>query len=59
MVAAGKPQQRALVACMRMLLTILNVMVRTSQQWSTCIAPIPARHSRQLLTHSAAASESR
>jgi transposase len=35
LVAAGKPKKLALVACMRKLLTILNVMVRTSQPWST------------------------
>jgi len=31
---AGKPPKLALVACMRKLLTILNVMVRTAQHWS-------------------------
>jgi transposase len=35
LVAAGKPKKLALVACMRKLLTILNVMVRTAQPWST------------------------
>lgn len=34
LVAAGKPKKLALVACMRKLLTILNVMVRTGQCWS-------------------------
>ena len=34
LVAAGKPKKLALVACMRKLLTILNVMVRTAQPWS-------------------------
>ncbi|CAN5894799.1 IS110 family transposase [soil metagenome] len=34
LVAAGKPKTLALVACMRKLLTILNVMVRTAQRWS-------------------------
>ena len=38
LVAAGKPKKLALVACMRKLLTMLNVMVRTSQPWSTEIA---------------------
>ena len=33
-VEAGKPKKLALVACMRKLLTILNVMVRTAQRWS-------------------------
>src|SRR5215213_225488 len=33
LVAAGKPRKLALVACMRKLLTILNVMVRTQQRW--------------------------
>ncbi len=34
LVAAGKPKKLALVACMRKLLTILNVMVRTRTRWS-------------------------
>lgn len=34
LVAAGKPKKLALVACMRKLLTILNVMVRTAQPWN-------------------------
>jgi len=34
LVAAGKPKKLALVACMRKLLTILNVMVRTEQLWA-------------------------
>ena len=34
LLAAGKPKKLALVACMRKLLTILNVMVRTAQRWS-------------------------
>ena len=33
-VALGKPKKHALVACMRKLLTILNVMVLTTQAWS-------------------------
>jgi len=33
LVAAGKPKKLALVACMRKLLTILNMMVRTQQPW--------------------------
>lgn len=33
LVGAGKPKKVALVACMRKLLTILNVMVRTGQRW--------------------------
>lgn len=33
LVAAGKPKKLALTACMRKLLTILNVMVRTGQPW--------------------------
>lgn len=32
--ARGKPAKVALVACMRKLLTILNVMVRTGQAWN-------------------------
>ena len=34
LVAAGKPKQLAIVACMRKLLTILNTMVRTNTTWS-------------------------
>jgi transposase len=34
LVAADKPKKLALVASMRKLLTILNVMVRTAQPWS-------------------------
>lgn len=34
LVAAGKPKKLALVACMRKLLTVLNVMVRTSTRWN-------------------------
>jgi transposase len=34
LVAAGKPKKLALVACMRKLLTILNVMVRTATHWN-------------------------
>jgi transposase len=34
LVAAGKPKKLALVACMRKLLTILNVMVRTATPWT-------------------------
>jgi len=34
LLAAGKPKKLALVACMRKLLTILNVMVRTAQPWT-------------------------
>lgn len=34
LVAAGKPQKLALVACMRKRLTILNTMVRTNTTWS-------------------------
>lgn len=33
LVAAGKPKMVALVACMRKLLTILNVMLRRNQRW--------------------------
>ena len=42
LVAAGKPKKLALVACMRKLLTILNVMVRTAQPWTADAALIPA-----------------
>ncbi|MDP6581239.1 MAG: transposase, partial [Vicinamibacterales bacterium] len=33
LVAAGKPKKVALVACMRKLLTMLNVMMRTNTPW--------------------------
>jgi len=33
LLAAGKPKKLALVACMRKLLTMLNVMVRTNTPW--------------------------
>ena len=33
LLAAGKPTKVALVACMRQLLTILNVMMRTNTAW--------------------------
>jgi transposase len=42
LVAAGKPKKLALVACMRKLLTILNVMVRTTPPWASDAALIPA-----------------
>ena len=38
LVAAGKPKKLALVACMRKLLTILNVMVRTKTMWTANMA---------------------
>lgn len=34
LVAAGKPQKVALVACMRKLLTILNAMLRKNEEWN-------------------------
>ena len=36
--AAGKPFKVVVTACMRTLLTILNVMVRTGQQWNPQLA---------------------
>lgn len=42
LLAAGKSKKLALVACMRKLLTILNVMARTAQPWTTAAALIPA-----------------
>ena len=33
LIAAGKPKKLALVACMRKLLTMLNVIVRTNTPW--------------------------
>jgi transposase len=38
--AAGKPGKVALVACMRKLLTILNVMVRENAPWSPRLDPV-------------------
>jgi len=35
---AGKPKKVALVACMRKMLTILNVMVKTGQHWNPELA---------------------
>lgn len=34
LVATGKPKKLALVACMRKLLTVRNVMVRTATRWN-------------------------
>jgi len=34
LVAAGKPKKRAVVACMRTLLTVLKVMMRTTTPWN-------------------------
>jgi transposase len=36
--AAGKPSKVAMVACMRKLITILNVMVKTGQHWNPELA---------------------
>jgi transposase len=36
--AAGKPKKVALVACMRKLLTILNVMVKNGEHWNPELA---------------------
>jgi transposase len=44
LVAAGKPKKLALVACMRKLLTVLNVMVRTATRWSPDFAAEHAVH---------------
>ena len=38
LVVAGKPKKLALVACMRKLLTILNIMIRTHTPWSPPLA---------------------
>lgn len=42
LVAAGKPKKLALVACMRKLLTILNVMLRTRQSWTITAVSAPS-----------------
>ena len=39
LLAAGKPKKVALVACMRKLLTILNVMLRTNTPWAPMKEP--------------------
>ena len=39
LLATGKPQKTALIACMRKLLTVLNAMVRTEQHWKLQPAP--------------------
>ena len=39
LVAAGKPKQVALIACMRKLLTILNAMMRTNTTWQQTSQP--------------------
>ena len=39
LVAAGKPKKVALVACMRKLLTILNVMMRNETEWNELHQP--------------------
>jgi transposase len=41
LVAAGKPKKLALVACMRKLLTMLNVMVRTATPWNATLCSMP------------------
>jgi transposase len=38
LVAAGKPKEVAIVACMRKLLIILNAMVRTGRPWKETAA---------------------
>jgi transposase len=44
LVAAGKPKKLALVACMRKLLTVLNVMVRTATRWKPDFAAEHVAH---------------
>ena len=39
---AGKPTKVALTACMRKLLTILNVMVRDNKLWNVKAHPVSA-----------------
>ena len=38
LIARGKPAKVAIVACMRKILTILNVMLKTNQPWNPNIA---------------------
>ena len=42
LVAAGKPKQVALTACMRKLLIILNAMVRQRASWSPALVEVSA-----------------
>ena len=44
LVAAFKPKKLALVACMRKLLTVVNVMVRTATRWNPDCATAHASH---------------
>lgn len=44
LVGAGKPKKLALVACMRKLLTVLNVMVRTATRWNPDLAAEHTAH---------------
>lgn len=34
LLTAGKPKKLVLIACARKLLTLLNTMIRTGQQWA-------------------------
>ena len=38
MLAAGKPKKVAIIACMRRLLTILNIMVKNDTVWDEKLA---------------------
>jgi len=38
LLAAGKPKNLAIVACMRKLLVIMNAMVRTGRPWNDHLA---------------------
>jgi transposase len=38
LLVAGKPKKVAIVACMRKLLTILNVMLKTNSSWRCKLA---------------------
>ena len=38
----NKPKQVALIACMRKLLTIINVMVRENKPWNVKAQPVSA-----------------
>jgi transposase len=38
LISSGKPFKVVLVACMRKLLTILNIMIRNNQAWKPCLS---------------------
>jgi len=43
LIASGKPERVATVACMRKLLTILNAMLRDQAMWDAALHPQPTK----------------